>query len=131
MDSDRKEFEAKYPMPVNAIWVGGRYAATEYDAWEVSAHQARWEGWQASAAQSRAECEALRTALADLGVTPGEAKAGAERSRANKQDAERYRWLRDMDMLDQPSVDMANAFKKYTGSALDEAIDAAMGKAKA
>ena len=41
-------------------------------------------------------------------------------------DADRYRWLRDMDMLDQPSVDMADAFSKYTGSALDAAIDAAM-----
>jgi multidrug resistance efflux pump len=45
------------------------------------------------------------------------------RLEAAERDAARYRWLRDMDMLDQPSVDLASAFRKYTGSALDSAID--------
>ena len=43
-------------------------------------------------------------------------------------DARRYRWLRDNDMFDPASQppELARAFSRYTGSALDAAIDAAM-----
>lgn len=122
MDSERKEFEAKYPMPVNAIWVGGRYAATEYDAWDVQTHQARWEGWQARAEQSRAECEALRLKAA------------------------RYDWLRSgvRERQGMPipgagsrriSKDELRCFMEFSfwcePDELDKQIDAAMGKEKA
>jgi hypothetical protein len=48
--AERAAFEAKYPKPVHAMWVGDSYVATVYDAWDVQTHQARWEGWQARAA---------------------------------------------------------------------------------
>lgn len=41
----------------------------------------------------RLRAEAAERALADLGVTPEEARAGAARSKANQREAERYRWL--------------------------------------
>lgn len=57
-------------------------------------------------------------------------KAEAERKKAEeeamKKDAARYRWLVEMDELGSPSVDMANAFSKLTGAALDAFIDQAM-----
>ena len=45
----------------------------------------------------------------------------------NALDARRYRWLRDNDMFDPASQppELARAFSRYTGSALDAAIDAA------
>lgn len=46
---------------------------------------------------------------------------------ALREDAERYRWLVEMEMLDKPSADMAKAFSTLTGSALDAAIDSARG----
>jgi hypothetical protein len=60
----------------------------------------------------------VRKADADAAIASLQA-----RLEAAERDAARYRWLRDMDMLDQPSVDLASAFRKYTGSALDSAID--------
>jgi hypothetical protein len=78
-----------------------------------------------------AECEALRTALADLGVTPEEAKAGAERSRANKRDAERYRWLRSHPEAVCVTVPIHGDWIPAISEQLDAAVDAAMGKEKA
>jgi hypothetical protein len=75
----------------------------------------------------RAECEALRTALADLGVTPEEAKAGAERSRANKRDADRYRWLRSRPEAVCVTVPIHGDWIPAISEQLDAAVDA-MGK---
>jgi hypothetical protein len=54
----------------------------------------------------------------------------AEQMKRMADDAARYRWLVENDMLDMPSVDIANAFHRLTGDALDAAIDAARGKGK-
>lgn len=60
-------------------------------------------------------------------------KAEAERD-ALRQDAERYRWLRDMD--EDPGVSLAAIFTDCNGSAesiskrIDAAVDAAMGEQK-
>ena len=49
---------------------------------------------------------------------------------AAREDAERYRWLRDSDMFDPESQpdSLKDAFARYTGSRLDAAIDQARGK---
>ncbi len=155
MDSERKEFE-RWAAKRVGLSQDGRvnyaYGATR-DAWEV---------WQARAELGegtphcteklnnlhvnhialQAECEALRTALADLGVTPEEAKAGAERSRANKQDAERWKMcvqisedaMRHPDQRENPelygSYMKANSMGLNLPACIDAAM-AAMGKEKA
>lgn len=63
-------------------------------------------------------------------ANPAAILALLDRVEKAEKDAERYRWLVDADMLSSPSVDMADAFSKYTGSALDAAIDAAMEASK-
>ena len=80
-------------------------------------------GWIGSY-EKEAISEQLRQAYAQG------AAAQLDRLEKAEEDAERYRWLVDADMLSSPSVDMANAFSKYTGSALDAAIDAAMEASK-
>lgn len=91
-------------------------------------HTANWQHMltaEEAAAELRrleAECEQLRQALADLGVTPDEAKAGVERSRANRLDAARYRWMKQWVVQIPPGWERIG---------WDAAIDAAMKEAKA
>lgn len=70
-------------------------------------------------------------ALADLGVTPAEAKAGVERSNANKKDAERYRWLRAKvcNAVLHGVFDTVSVTRESAPGELDAALDAAMAEA--
>lgn len=71
-NDEREAFDAKWPTPAHCKWIGNGYdckwiengyAATEYNAWSVHTHIARWEGWQARAALSqRAEVPVPRSA---------------------------------------------------------------------
>lgn len=74
-----------------------------------------------------------RRAIADLGVTVDEAKAGAERSKANQRDAERYRWLRAQHWSDSAVAVVTDPKQNVRLGAycpgdilLDSAIDEAM-----
>lgn len=78
----------------------------------------------------------LREALADIGMTPAEARAGVQRSRENKRDAERYRWLRNEHDVDLPvgriswkrgsARESSEWVNLIDGDDLDRHIDAAM-----
>jgi len=88
---------------------------------------------RAELAASQAECERMRGALSDLGVTADEARAGVERSRANKRDAERYRWLRNqlwetasLCVVENPKRALRLGSYCPRGEYLDAAIDAAL-----
>lgn len=81
-------------------------------------HEVQAQNYMALAA----EREQLRQALADLGVTLDEAKAGVERSRANRLDAARYRWMKQWVVQIPPGWERIG---------WDAAIDAAMEEAKA
>jgi hypothetical protein len=125
--TERKEFEAKYPMPVHAIWVGGRYAATEYDAWDVQAHQARWEGWQARAelGEGTPHCtEKLNALHANHIALQAECEA-------LRKDAERFRWMRSHPEAVCVTVPIHGDWIPAISEQLDAAVDAAMGKEKA
>lgn len=84
----------------------------------------------------RLRAEAAERALADLGVTPEEARAGAARSKANQRDAERYRWLRDEawggnnkrgpHLVEFKPGHTPSMFTELAEAAADAAIDAAM-----
>lgn len=86
------------------------------------------------AAQKR-RAETAEQALADLGMTPEEARAGVERSNANRRDAERYRFLRAEN--EKPYEDGgwfvgldSEDGGDWIGCDLDAAIDSAMTKAQ-
>ncbi len=74
----------------------------------------------------KARAEAAERALADLGVTPEEARAGAARSKANQRDAERYRWLREQGDGRCTEKDGYGGQTLKMGDCLDAAVDAAM-----
>lgn len=46
--TEREEFEAIFPMPLNCEWTGKGYSATSYNAWETHTFIARFEGWKAA-----------------------------------------------------------------------------------
>lgn len=77
-----------------------------------------------------AECEQLRQALSDLGVTPEEAKAGTARSTANKLDAARYGYLRSHPDRVSVAVVVQSHWLPAIGEQLDAAIDEAMKETK-
>ena len=87
-----------------------------------------WNELSLTGAYTMAEARALfaRAIAREVAAQAGQVAVPEDLAR----DAARYRWLVDADMLDQPSVDMSDAFSRLTGSALDAAIDKAMGKSK-